>query len=457
MTQTLDRITPPPVGAFPPLSLPRPDRYRLTNGIEVIACNQGDEEVCRIDLMFDGGYYAETLPGTAALTLLMLKEGAAGKSSETIAEALDYHGAWLQTSASSHYLYVTLYTLNRHLDTCVSLLADIVARPDFPQPEFDRVKERRIQQLLVQNEKVDVLAGNTFPSMLFGENHPYGRTITPAHLASLTPADLATYHRRHIRPDDCHIFIAGKITDRLLDNLERHFGPSWQVPVKEPQATPLYPVQPSEQHIVVTHKEHALQSGIRIGLPVINRDHPDFFALKLLCATLGGYFGSRLMSNIREEKGYTYGIASTIAAMPAKRGYPCRRTHGGQELPARRDGAHPRLALLHRRLLPVAHGQQPDRRLLCPPGRGPAPTHGRRPACRRPPVPHTRPLLPGCRRRPREDSRVVIAPIAQPSTHKKIRLCNHRQNRIFFEAPTPCRHYRSTNRRGEPLHEQPMQ
>ena len=86
--------------------------------------------------MFDGGYYAETLPGTAALTLLMLKEGAAGKSSETIAEALDYHGAWLQTSASSHYLYVTLYTLNRHLDTCVSLLADIVARPDFPQPAW---------------------------------------------------------------------------------------------------------------------------------------------------------------------------------------------------------------------------------------------------------------------------------------------------------------------------------
>lgn len=315
MTQTLDRITPPPVGAFPPLSLPRPDHYRLTNGIEVIACNQGDEEVCRIDLMFDGGYYAETLPGTAALTLLMLKEGAAGKSSETIAEALDYHGAWLQTSASSHYLYVTLYTLNRHLDTCVSLLADIVARPDFPQPEFDRVKERRIQQLLVQNEKVDVLAGNTFLSMLFGENHPYGRTTTPAHLAVLTPADLAAYHRRHIRPDDCRIFIAGKITDRLLDNLERNFGPSWQVPAREPQATPLYPVQPAERHIVVTHKEHALQSGIRIGLPVINRDHPDFFALKLLCATLGGYFGSRLMSNIREEKGYTYGIASTIAAM----------------------------------------------------------------------------------------------------------------------------------------------
>lgn len=140
MTTTLDRITPPPVGAFPPLALPEPQRYRLTNGIEVTACNLGDEEVCRVDLMFDGGYYADIRPGTASLTLLMLKEGAAGKSSEAIAEAFDYHGAWLQTTTSSHYQYVTLYTLNRHLDTCIGLLADIVTSPDFPQPEFDRLK-----------------------------------------------------------------------------------------------------------------------------------------------------------------------------------------------------------------------------------------------------------------------------------------------------------------------------
>lgn len=130
---TLDRTTTPPVGTFPPLSLPAPGIHALSNGIEIIACNRGDEDVCRIDLIFEGGYYTEQKPGTAALTLLMLKEGAAGKSSEEIAESFDYHGAWLQTSASSHYLYVTLYTLNRHLDTCLSLLADIVIRPDFPE------------------------------------------------------------------------------------------------------------------------------------------------------------------------------------------------------------------------------------------------------------------------------------------------------------------------------------
>lgn len=132
-----------------------------------------------LDLIFEGGYYTEQKPGTAALTLLMLKEGAAGKSSEEIAESFDYHGAWLQTSASSHYLYVTLYTLNRHLDTCLSLLADIVIRPDFPEKEFTRLKERRLQQLLVQKEKVDVLASETFLSMIFGDKHPYGRLSPP--------------------------------------------------------------------------------------------------------------------------------------------------------------------------------------------------------------------------------------------------------------------------------------
>ena len=170
---TLDRTTTPPVGTFPPLSLPAPGIHALSNGIEIIACNRGDEDVCRIDLIFEGGYYTEQKPGTAALTLLMLKEGAAGKSSEEIAESFDYHGAWLQTSASSHYLYVTLYTLNRHLDTCLSLLADIVIRPDFPEKEFTRLKERRLQQLLVQKEKVDVLASETFLSMIFGDKHRY--------------------------------------------------------------------------------------------------------------------------------------------------------------------------------------------------------------------------------------------------------------------------------------------
>ncbi len=315
MTTTLDRITPPPVGAFPPLALPEPQRYRLTNGIEVTACNLGDEEVCRVDLMFDGGYYADIRPGTASLTLLMLKEGAAGKSSEAIAEAFDYHGAWLQTTTSSHYQYVTLYTLNRHLNTCIGLLADIVTSPDFPQPEFDRLKERRIQQLLVQNEKVDSLASDTFLAQIFGSEHPYGRIVTPAHLERIVTDDLRAYHRQHIRPDRCHIFVAGKVTDRLLDNLEHHFGQTWHGPADEPTPDPVYPIEPASQHIAITHKEHALQSGIRLGLPVINRDHPDFFALKLLCTALGGYFGSRLMSNIREEKGYTYGISSSVAAM----------------------------------------------------------------------------------------------------------------------------------------------
>lgn len=312
---TLDRTTTPPVGTFPPLSLPAPGIHALSNGIEIIACNRGDEDVCRIDLMFEGGYYTEQKPGTAALTLLMLKEGAAGKSSEEIAESFDYHGAWLQTSASSHYLYVTLYTLNRHLDTCLSLLADIVIRPDFPEKEFTRLKERRLQQLLVQKEKVDVLASETFLSMIFGDKHPYGRAVTPDHISHITTEDLRDYHRQHIAPGKCRIFIAGKITGKLLDNLELHFGHTWNVPSVDSAIIPAFPIHRAENPIIVTHKENALQSGIRMGLPVIGRENPDFFALKLLCTILGGYFGSRLMSNIREEKGYTYGISSSIAAM----------------------------------------------------------------------------------------------------------------------------------------------
>lgn len=312
---TLNRTTPPPTGEFPPLSLPQPDKYFLSNGIEVFACNRGDEDVCRIDLMLEGGYYVEQKPSTSALTLLMLKEGAAGKSSEEIAESFDYHGAWLQTSASSHHLYVTLYTLNRHLDTCIPLLADIVIRPDFPEKEFARLKERRIQQLLVQKEKVDTLASEAYLAALFGKEHPYGRAISPGFIDNVTCEDLRNYHKRYIQPDKCRIFIAGKITQALLDNLEKHFAQSWPMATGSTEQTAIYPIQRSSNRLIFVHKENALQSGIRIGLPAIGREDPHFFALKLLCTILGGYFGSRLMSNIREEKGYTYGITSSLAAL----------------------------------------------------------------------------------------------------------------------------------------------
>ena len=390
---TLDRTTTPPVGTFPPLSLPAPGIHALSNGIEIIACNRGDEDVCRIDLMFEGGYYTEQKPGTAALTLLMLKEGAAGKSSEEIAESFDYHGAWLQTSASSHYLYVTLYTLNRHLDTCLSLLADIVIRPDFPEKEFTRLKERRLQQLLVQKEKVDVLASETFLSMIFGDKHPYGRAVTPDHINHITTEDLRDYHRQHIAPGKCRIFIAGKITGKLLDNLELHFGHTWNVPSVDSAIIPAFPIHRTENPIIVTHKENALQSGIRMGLPVIGRENPDFFALKLHytrrifrqqthvqhTGRKGLYLWHiflyrrhairKLFNHIDPNRNRIHPPAHRRSLRrnrsTQKRARPDRRVHHRTKLPERRHGSYPRLPLFHSGLLPFIESQRSPSRIFC--------------------------------------------------------------------------------------------
>ncbi len=311
----LDRTTAPATGSFPPLALPIPESYRLSNGVEITACNHGDEEVCRIDLVLEGGSYVEQTPGAALFTLLMLREGAGGKSGEEISENLDYYGAWLQTSVSHHYLYITLYTLNRHLDTCVGMLADMVHCPDFPEKEFSQLKERRIQQRRVQLEKVDVLASEAFTTQLFGEKHPYGSLLSLEQMEALTLDDLHTYYQRYFCRQGCHIFVSGKITPCLFDNLERHFGGEWGAPTTLLNPHPHAIITPSPNHIAVVHKEGALQSGIRMGFPTINRNHPDFFALKFLTTILGGYFGSRLMTNIREEKGYTYGIGAGIGAL----------------------------------------------------------------------------------------------------------------------------------------------
>lgn len=238
-----------------------------------------------------------------------------GQSSEEIAESFDYHGAWLQTSASSHYLYVTLYTLNRHLDTCLSLLADIVIRPDFPEKRIHPAQRTASPTTARSERKSRRPRLRDFSLYDFRGQAPLRTGCHPDHISHITTEDLRDYHRQHIAPGKCRIFIAGKITGKLLDNLELHFGHTWNVPSVDSAIIPAFPIHRAENPIIVTHKENALQSGIRMGLPVIGRENPDFFALKLLCTILGGYFGSRLMSNIREEKGYTYGISSSIAAM----------------------------------------------------------------------------------------------------------------------------------------------
>lgn len=309
---TLNRSQQPPITPFGALSMPQPSILRLDNGIELYIIDKGDQEVCRLDILFEGGRYVAHTPAIADMTGPMMRKGIPGMNSEEIAELLDYYGAWMQTGTTQHFSALSLFSLNRNLDKVLPTIALMITEPSMPQKPFDVLQQQRIQQLNINRQKVSYLASEAFNSLIFGQEHPYARTSTEQDLSGITLDDLRQYHNRYYLNTAIHIILSGHITDEVLDLVKRHFStlsPAASSPIA------VEPIAPQSLHTAITHRHGALQSGIRIGQPVIGPNHPDYPLLSILNLVLGGYFGSRLMTNIREEKGYTYGISSHLVSM----------------------------------------------------------------------------------------------------------------------------------------------
>lgn len=310
---TLDRSRQPAALPIEDIFIPEPRKIIAPNGVEIYVLDMGDQEVTRIDLMFGAGKWDQQKPLTAMFTNLMLKEGVEGLTSQQVAEQLDYYGAWLQPSATFHNSYVTLYSLNKHIQHTLPLLEKIIKQPLFPEDEFDVIRNRRKQMFLVEEERVQVQSFNKFIELLFG-SHPYGQHAAAEAFDALDVADLKEFHDRYYTAANCRIILTGRVTPEIIEHVVDLFGQNkWGGGEKEPVKS--YAIESKEPQYLFIDKPDALQSAIRIGLPVIGREHPDYPLLRILNTLLGGYFGSRLMTNIREDKGYTYGIGSSITTL----------------------------------------------------------------------------------------------------------------------------------------------
>lgn len=287
-----------------------PQIERLPNGSELYIIDKGDQEVCRLDFLFDGGRYTTPNPAIADLVGPMLRKGTPHMDSDAIAEHLDYHGAWMQTATTQHYSTLSLFSLNRNLDKILPTVVDMITTPTMPEHHLEILRKQRIQQLQINHEKVRTLAGEAFNRLIFGSQHPYARVITEEHLNEIGVEHLQQYHRNNILNTGTRVLLSGRITPAVAALVRERIG---NLPVQPVQELPnIEPFAPEENRHAFVSKPGALQSGIRIGMPVIGTHHPDYTYLSMVNLVLGGYFGSRLMSNIREEKGYTYGISSHI-------------------------------------------------------------------------------------------------------------------------------------------------
>ncbi len=294
------------------LTVPRPEVWHLSNGVPVYETNLGTQEIIKLELVFYAGRPFEKKKLAARCTPSLIKEGTQSYSSADIAETMDFYGATLSMPFSMDTANVLLYSLTKHFDKVLPLLAEMLSGPTFPQKELDAFIQRNRQRLQVELTKNDVKAYRKFTELLFGKDHPYGYNSFPDTYSDIKRSDVVDHFEENFTTGNCLIFLSGKITGEVRQQIEEHLGKA--ILPGEKRKVNLSKFQSEPQAINLPNVDK-LQRAIRVGFPSFTRLHEDYNGMYVLNTILGGYFGSRLMTNIREDKGYTYSIYSSNDSM----------------------------------------------------------------------------------------------------------------------------------------------
>ena len=310
--ERLQRVQ-PPVFPFEKVIIPEATTYRLNNGVPVYLIEAGNEEIIRMEFTFRAGQIKELLPLLSSTTNMMLTEGSQNYTSEELNRLIDYYGAFLNLTSEKDRAGIVVFFLNKHIEKILELCLEILFRPLFPETELNSLMRKRLSWYHVNSEKVQNLAIDKFFESIFGKSHQYGYQLKDQDFIMLTPALLTDFHKKNYTPENMAVIISGSIPEKTTELLNKYFGNiDSEKTLTEGSQTNLKGEKRKKIHI---DKMGTVQSAIRIGSTTINKRHPDYIGLKILDSILGGYFGSRLMKNIREEKGYTYGISSTVSSL----------------------------------------------------------------------------------------------------------------------------------------------
>lgn len=306
---TVDRTAPPAFHEPDNLTLKEAESQYLNNGIPFYFINATRQDLVKFDIVFYAGKYHETTPGQSHLCAKMLLEGTNNRSSADLAEKIAQYGAQLTIESSYDRLTFSVATMNKYLKPVLEIVKDIILHSTFPEKEYEQQQKIFQEQLNVNYQKTAFLSSLHFKRLFFGEGHPYADATTPEVISQLKLEDLTTFYKKYIQHKSFEIISCGKITTDIINVFEHQLG-AMNI---EAGATTQKELAPSPAHgIHHFAKTGAKQTSLRIGQKTIGKNHPDYYALRILNEVLGGYFGSRLMQVIREEKGYSYGIQSSL-------------------------------------------------------------------------------------------------------------------------------------------------
>ncbi len=311
----LDRKVAPHTQDLVQPTLPDFTTETLDNGLKVHVLHFPHYDFIKIEVAFQVGRPEESQRLVSYMAPRLMREGVPSMDSAAIAEHFDYFGttmgAWSWLDASGF----ALNGLSKHAKETIPVFADILLRPTFPQKDLDVLVETHIQALQVELEKPETITYRELTERLFGAQHPLGYNSTEADYRALNTGILADFHREYLDLSDAYFFVSGNITPEIMAVLNQCCG---QFPLKKEKRPPrsIPPPAPNwpknKNKLVKIVRPDSLQAAVKMGRLLFNRLHPDFYDIQILNTILGGYFGSRLMSNIREEKGYTYNIYSGI-------------------------------------------------------------------------------------------------------------------------------------------------
>lgn len=316
MNSILDRTVIPAINDIADFKINKPNLMVMPNGMKMYVTDAGTENVVRLDLVIGSGQLDQCMPLQAMMTNRMLREGTTGMSSAEIAEKLDFYGAWLDLSSSVNSGFVTLYSLGKYFGETVEILAEMVKNPTFPERELRIVTEMNRHQYMVNAQRVDVMARKGLNMEIFGEDHPLGRFAEYDDYDRIDSMLLRDFYMMNYHSGNCSVYVSGRVTDNVLECITDCFGREAWGMVSEKKTVMVPEPVGARRKRVFLEKEDAMQSSVKMGLLMPERMHRDYLDLRVMTTLLGGYFGSRLMKNIREDKGYTYGIGAGIVSYP---------------------------------------------------------------------------------------------------------------------------------------------
>lgn len=310
---TFDRSKPPEPGPPPRVALPPIVTRELPNGLKLMIVEHHELPLADFVLIVGSGSTTDpaSKTGVANLTAAMLREGTTTRKSLEIADQIAYLGVSLSPSSSWESSTLSLHTPVAQLDSALALFADVALRPSFPANEFERIRKSRLTDLIRQKDEGPAIANVSFPAIVYGTGHPYGAATlgTEASVKALSIADLQSHYQTNFKPNNSTLIIVGDVNPSTIEQKINALFGGWQRG-DVPQLTYADPPKAATTTVYLIDKPGAAQSSFRIGAVGVPRSTKDYFALTVMNTILGGSFSSRLMQNLRETRGYTYGAGS---------------------------------------------------------------------------------------------------------------------------------------------------